>query len=1186
MAVRLAIQAEPIPGYRLIERLGRGGFGEVWKAEAPGGLMKAIKFVYGELEGNRDRGVGADQELRALNRVKTVRHPFILSLERVDVVEGQLVIVMELADRNLLDRHRECTALGLPGVPREELLQYMEEAAEALDLMNGEYQLQHLDIKPQNLFLVRNHIKVADFGLVKDLEGMKASITGGVTPVYAAPETFEGWVTRFCDQYSLAIVYQELLTGQRPFDGTNAKHLMLQHVQEPPNLSSLPEADRKVIARALQKKPNDRFPSCTFMVHALRGIPVTEQGVITPTVVPPANRPTPMVTPGGRPPSVVTTPNSPGAMRARPTLMPTRSPLRPDGTARPGELAPISTARADGPDTPKPLARPRTQTDLDADLFPPIDFKGEGTLFPALIVGLGRTGLAVLQKLREVLVERYGTMDRVPHLRLLYIDTDSDTYATAIKAPGGAALGGRESFFARLNRPSHFLKPRDGQLNVADWLDPQQLFRMTRNQQTGGARCLGRLALVDSYRELADRFRGELAACTDAEALPTADRNTRLGIRDTKPRAYVIANLAGGTGGGMFIDVAYLIRSFIGQVGHPDAEIIGLFALPPNGDKPGRASQGSAVASLVELHHYSQPDVTFKAVYQAKQPAVTDKGAPYARCLFYTAGADENSDQEAAILASGLLFRDLTSPVGQASDEARAAIANANAALPPPLLGSAGQYRLSWPRRALVQLTARRLCLRTVQHWLAKDLGPLADEVQKWAKDQWERRMLTTERLTGCLRAAAEGATEEAPEEVFTVIAEKFLKQVPDGQNPDPALVQKVLEEVELIVGRPEGLTPMVKPPMLPETLEEAARALLATCEQKLSEMAVFLVEQPKFRFAGSEEAIRQFNSFLLQAVQQQEPLCQDFMTKSNEAYARILQITEGLKQAAGTPAARKPRVLVTRDLAELIRLYPTIRLRGMVISRLLTVLRSLLGNCPEFLREFTHCRNRISELTKTFDAPMSAGSVAEPGPGRDLFPAGCRTIKDAVSQVMERVTVEDLLELDQRIQAILKRQFTALVHVCTTPNNLLRELSFAMQQEAETYVAARLGVANAVETFLDQFRNTNDAMREVADAQREATPRVGANIPTAHPFSLVLVPSDNQADQFATVVRAAVPEAALVPGPKAEDIIFYREVVGLTMHDLPIFGADGRDAYQQMVANPNMMPHTRTDVTDWRLPE
>src|SRR5207237_6307152 len=144
-----------------------------------------------------------------------------------------------------------------PGIPREELLRYMEESAEALDLMNIQYQLQHLDIKPHNIFLTHNHIKVADFGLVKDLEGMVASVTGGVTPVYAAPETFDGYVSRYCDQYSLAIVYQELLTGQRPFTGTNVRQLILQHLQATPTVASLPPGDQPVIIKALAKKPDE-----------------------------------------------------------------------------------------------------------------------------------------------------------------------------------------------------------------------------------------------------------------------------------------------------------------------------------------------------------------------------------------------------------------------------------------------------------------------------------------------------------------------------------------------------------------------------------------------------------------------------------------------------------------------------------------------------------------------------------------------------------------------------------------------------------------------------------------------------------------------------------------------------------------------------------------------------------------
>src|SRR5271165_3278577 len=98
--------AEPLPGYRLIEPLGSGGFGEVWKCEAPGGLFKAIKFVYGDLNGGDEEGARADQELKALSRVKTVRHAYILSMERVDVIDSQLLIVSELADRTIWDRFR------------------------------------------------------------------------------------------------------------------------------------------------------------------------------------------------------------------------------------------------------------------------------------------------------------------------------------------------------------------------------------------------------------------------------------------------------------------------------------------------------------------------------------------------------------------------------------------------------------------------------------------------------------------------------------------------------------------------------------------------------------------------------------------------------------------------------------------------------------------------------------------------------------------------------------------------------------------------------------------------------------------------------------------------------------------------------------------------------------------------
>src|SRR5689334_16146639 len=129
----LAELPEQLKGYKLLERLGRGGFGEVWKVEAPGGFLKAMKFVFGNLDELDEDGQPAEQELKALHRVKSIRHPYILSLERFDVIDGQLIIVMELADRNMWDRFRECRLAGQVGIPRDELLGYLSETAEALD---------------------------------------------------------------------------------------------------------------------------------------------------------------------------------------------------------------------------------------------------------------------------------------------------------------------------------------------------------------------------------------------------------------------------------------------------------------------------------------------------------------------------------------------------------------------------------------------------------------------------------------------------------------------------------------------------------------------------------------------------------------------------------------------------------------------------------------------------------------------------------------------------------------------------------------------------------------------------------------------------------------------------------------------------------------------------------------------
>src|SRR5262245_9793077 len=438
MAIRIAPGAEPIPGYRLLERLGGGGYGEVWQAEAPAGLVKAIKIVHRDLRAVAPASSQfAFQELSALKRVQAIRHPYLLSIDRYDLIGGKLYVVTELADGSLWDRFRTRKKEGQTGIDRDVLLQYMQEAAEVLDLMHIQHNLQHLDIKPQNLFLVHDHIKVADFGLVSDLQGINAITTGGLTPIYAAPETFDGILTRHCDQYSLAVVYQELLTGTRPFLGGSVQEIILQHLQTDPDVSALPPSDRPAVARALAKRPEDRFPSCKAFVKALRGGSASDSTTVVSTVV---------------------------ATAAAPSSQPAR----------------------------------------------------DGVLVPAVVIGIGQAGLAVLRRLRQIVTERCGPPDSLPHLRLFALDTDAEALQAALNGPG--ALTAAEVLTTRVNRAAHYLKPRpDGRSMTDTWLASGMLNRIPRVPTAQGIRALGRLAFADHYRAIAAKLETDLLAVTRPE---------------------------------------------------------------------------------------------------------------------------------------------------------------------------------------------------------------------------------------------------------------------------------------------------------------------------------------------------------------------------------------------------------------------------------------------------------------------------------------------------------------------------------------------------------------------------------------------------------------------------------------------------------------------------------------------
>lgn len=261
---------EPHPGYRVTRFLGRGGFSEVWEAEGADGSRVALKFM------SSADGRVAPREIRSMQMVRKFAHPGLIRLDRVSLYRQYIVVVMELAEgglNDLLEAYQ--TELGTP-IPPEQICLYFAQAAEVLDFLNARQHrvngqlvgVQHCDVKPSNLLLCGDQVKLSDFGLASTITGPTNSHNPSGTAAYAAPEVFKGRLSDRTDQYSLAVSYCELRGGRLPFADAPA-HFDRAYNRPAPDLTMLPESERPVVARALNPAPPDRWPSSTEFITRL-----------------------------------------------------------------------------------------------------------------------------------------------------------------------------------------------------------------------------------------------------------------------------------------------------------------------------------------------------------------------------------------------------------------------------------------------------------------------------------------------------------------------------------------------------------------------------------------------------------------------------------------------------------------------------------------------------------------------------------------------------------------------------------------------------------------------------------------------------------------------------------------------------------------------------------------------------
>ncbi|MFW6169557.1 MAG: serine/threonine protein kinase [Planctomycetota bacterium] len=1156
MSLQAITSNEPIPGYRLRERIGSGGYGEVWRADAPGGLGKAIKFVYGVLTEDR-----AARELKALHRIKSVRHPFLISLERIEVVDGQLLIVTELAEGSLKERFTRWREEGREGIPWEELIGYLRDAADVLDYMSREYSLQHLDIKPENLLMLAGRVKVADFGLVKDIHDATASMMGGLTPLYAPPEVFDGKPCLWSDQYSLAIVYQEMLTGELPFPGTTAIQLARQHLSAEPRLSALPEHDRAAIARALAKSPKDRFSSCGELVKALCN---------------------------ARPPGSprVSDAKWPEMEAARAS----RSGARRSGDA--SELDDVSRSQARHRESGK-AAVPRVHaSSATLDLDPIHVEQAPVSVQPTLFLGAGGSAGRVMWRLRKRFADRFQTLDAVPSLRMLLIDTDPKSVMNLLHREAG--FEPREVFTAPLRRPQEY---RSMSRQLLEWMSRRWLYNIPRSLRTEGLRPLGRLALIDHAERIGDRIKTAIETATSEEALERSRNNTGLDFQSGPMRVVVIASIAGGTGSGMVADLAYLARHLLQQAGVAKPEIFGLLVhSTPRDPRIAELAAVNAYATLSELNHYGRPGGCYPGEKAFGLPEQRDDHRPFNNTYLVDLGAGLSEEQlEAAVdSVSEYLYLDTATAANQFFRACRAGEPNP---VETPDTGvdmelrSFGVHQRGGLRDDVISDAVEALCGRMIERWgsgtrrpdgevsdpAVVTLGRNADDTQHPIHS---RLQAEAEKLAASWSLDVDGLIQRASQMMETDLGkpvddfvEHLLRELTSqgtlcSRNAGADCIENVVQHLDRLLGAGRDVTDASArdPGTLEDTLTARRRKLALESSRAIREWVASQVEERGSRIEGGQWAARWFTNHCGNL----EERVTELQAQVDRELGELKQRLDGIKARCGRGRERE----TPAKLLDMLRKFCELRCHEQVVTGVSRMAGEIKGRVARISDDLRDLERELRYLGNQFEGsrPLDTPAGDEAGTPDTLLQSTRNVLTDNMKKLAE--------QLDRTLDEQVLRPAGGLWKLLTDSRGPRNDLPNMMRDVARPIVVGILKNLDVSAVLFHEENASRHAVETLSQGLHAATPGLLARGGARR--LLVISPSGSSRARPIEILRQEMQITPSVVENCEGDFILCWEAERISLTRAAVGMIDGREEFAEAAAR----VHARNDVHWSSLPD
>jgi hypothetical protein len=606
--------------------------------------------------------------------------------------------------------------------------------------------------------------------------------------------------------------------------------------------------------------------------------------------------------------------------------------------------------------------------------------------------------------------------------------------------------------------------------------------------------------------------------------------------------------------------------------------LTGLLLAPPVDRKtPKTLMVANACTTLAELNHYSQPSTRFEARFDTRQPSVADPERPFERCALFTLPRSPSPETtRVAASAAGLIYQEALTPMGRCLDETRQAY---QVAKPPTgvSLQSIGCYRITWPRQRLLDTLSEHLAARTVQQWCTKDVAPIRDGVAEWFDEQWKKLQLEPSTLIGALELALAASLNSTVEALIEAQLGDLQADSGAGKSELPGVVP-VIEQMVRLVGK-AGRDKDSEPGSLRAVLEAAAKPVSKESEVKFAKLAVHFVEQPRFRIAGAEEAIRLCTERLQSLINQLESDNQKLDKDLAEEYGRLVPLLASMAQAK-LFKGEKRRAHAVDEMLTWLRAWPRKRVQFMLTRSLMTIYRRMQSNAPEYLREVSLFRQRLSEIAAQLS--KRAEGSADLGPSQDhpILPSGCRNLLETANRFIAEQSPESVQEMEELLQQQIRRCLRGLVNVCLTMGESGERLKELIVNQIRAFVDTRLGQHTPAEEFFRTRSDGQAAQREILLAFDEATPEpFGPTVRQEAQSVLLGITDDQHGRRFRDSAQELIPDFRIHLASSANEIVICREHHDLNIAELPQLGALAVEAIKAVRSTERISTLSRKDV-------